>query len=100
LRRLLQNTIRIHLKPRKKPKRKKDAKMHLCQCEGNKTVHPLASIDWVPLADGGHTSVVLNRCLMCFGLTGFPPINFDLILKQGTPDLKAEIQRQFDIDLL
>ena len=58
--------------------------MSLCKCEGSHRVHTIGNWDGCPLENKCHTSFVVQRCLDCGGISGFPSNNLDLALREGT----------------
>ena len=65
--------------------------MSLCKCEGSHRVHTIGNWDGCPLENKCHTSFVVQRCLDCGGISGFPSNNLDLALRDGTAATRKKL---------
>ena len=63
----------------------------LCKCDSGNGVEQIGKWDGCPLDGGGHTAFIVERCLNCGGVCGFPQSNFELALKDGTPETKQKL---------
>lgn len=54
-----------------------------CKC-GGREIRDLRNFPNIPLRDGRHTSAYIGACTSCQGLRGFPHMNFDLVMEEGT----------------
>lgn len=65
--------------------------MALCKCDLPKQIKQIGSWDGCPLEGDAHTQFFVEKCKGCGGICGFPQSNFDLALKDGTPETKKKL---------
>lgn len=65
--------------------------MALCKCDLPKQIEQVGSWDGCSLEGDAHTQFSVQRCKGCGGICGFPQYNFELALKEGTPETKKKL---------
>jgi len=65
--------------------------MALCKCELPKQVRIIGFWDACALEGKAHTNFCIKRCEGCGGICGFPQTNFEIALKDGTPETKKKL---------